>query len=139
MPTAVVQIDHLTHAYGQRLALDDLTLSVGPGEIFGFLGPNGSGKTTLFRILSTLIAAPAGTVRILGVDPTQDRDFVRARIGVVFQSPSLDKQLTAEENLLQQGRLYGVRGRELKQRVETALAAIGLGDRAREKVEGFSG
>ena len=139
MTTAVVQISGLTHAYGQRVALDDLTLSVAGGEIFGFLGPNGSGKTTLFRILSTLIPPPAGKVRILGVDPSQDRDFVRARIGVVFQSPSLDKQLTAEENLLQQGRLYGLGGSDLKQRVQAALAAAGLAPRGRERVAEFSG
>ena len=90
------------YSYGARVALDSLSLSVEPGEIFGFLGPNGSGKTTLFRILSTLIPAPPGAVRIMGMDPTRQQHQIRQRIGVVFQSPSLDKKLTAEENLIHQ-------------------------------------
>jgi ABC-2 type transport system ATP-binding protein len=86
VPDAIVEISRLTHAYDTQKALDDLSLSVERGEIFGFLGPNGSGKTTLFRILATLIPPPAGHVKILGVDPATHRDFVRARLGVVFQS-----------------------------------------------------
>jgi ABC-2 type transport system ATP-binding protein len=139
--TCAVETERLTHAYGERVALDDLSLRVEAGEVFGLLGPNGSGKTTLFRILSTLIPAPPGKVRILGSDPSDPagRETVRRQIGVVFQSPSLDKQLTAEENLLHQGHLYGVRGAELKSRVADALARFGLAERARERVETFSG
>ena len=136
---AVVEIDHLTHAYGTRVALDDLSLSVEGGEIFGFLGPNGSGKTTLFRILSTLIPVAPGHVKVLGIDVAEDRDSVRQQIGVVFQSPSLDKQLTAEENLIHQGHLYGLHGADLRSRVNDALSALGLADRAAERVERFSG
>jgi len=138
---AAVETEHLTHAYGERVALDDLSLRVDTGEVFGLLGPNGSGKTTLFRILSTLIPAPPGKVTILGSDPSDPagRELVRRQIGVVFQSPSLDKQLTAEENLLHQGHLYGLRGPELKSRVADALARFGLADRARERAETFSG
>ncbi len=139
MPDPIVQIDHLTHAYGDRVAVDDLSLSVERGEIFGFLGPNGSGKTTLFRMLSTLIVPPVGRVKMFGLDPAEQLEQVRSRIGVVFQSPSLDKQLTAEENLLQQGRLYGLRGKELRQRVAAVLESVRLGDRAGERVGGFSG
>jgi len=139
MPEPIVDINGLTFAYGSRTALDDLRLHVDSGEIFGFLGPNGSGKTTLFRILSTLIDAPPGKVSVLGMDPARDRDEIRARIGVVFQSPSLDKQLTAEENLIHQGHLYGLRGAELRRRVADALASVALGDRAKELVGSFSG
>ena len=135
----MIEVDGLTFAYGDRVALDNLRLAVGRGEVFGFLGPNGSGKTTLFRILSTLIPAPPGKVRIFGLDPAADRDPIRARIGVVFQSPSLDKQLTAEENLTHQGHLYGLRGTDLRTRVRDALAAVGLTDRSRELVGQFSG
>jgi len=136
---AIVQIDGLSFSYGSRLALDDLSLRIDAGEIFGFLGPNGSGKTTLFRILSTLVAAPPSKVRILGFDAATDRDEIRSRIGVVFQSPSLDKQLTADENLMHQGHLYGIRGGELRLRTRQALAAVGLGERSRELVGQFSG
>jgi ABC-2 type transport system ATP-binding protein len=135
----IVEISHLTHAYGDRRALDDFSLSVNPGEIFGFLGPNGSGKTTLFRILSTLIPVAPGRVKVLGIDVAEDRDSVRRQIGVVFQSPSLDKQLTAQENLIHQGHLYGLHGADLRRRVKGALSALGLADRAAERVERFSG
>ncbi|HEX4796396.1 MAG TPA: ABC transporter ATP-binding protein [Humisphaera sp.] len=135
----IVEISHVTHRYDARAALDDFSLSVRPGEIFGFLGPNGSGKTTLFRILSTLIPVGPGHVKILGADVAIDRNRVRQQIGVVFQSPSLDKQLTAEENLTHQGHLYGLRGEDLRKRVANALGALGLADRAAERVERFSG
>jgi ABC-2 type transport system ATP-binding protein len=135
----VVQIDSLSHSYGQRAALVELSLQVRRGEIFGFLGPNGSGKTTLFRILSTLIPVVPGKVRMLGLDLAKDRDALRAQIGVVFQSPSLDKQLTAEENLYQQGHLYGLHGAPLKKRIGELLERVSLADRRHDRVENFSG
>jgi ABC-2 type transport system ATP-binding protein len=135
----IVEIDHLSHHYGQRLALNDLSLQIRRGEIFGFLGPNGSGKTTLFRILSTLIPAPAGKVKMLGLDLAENRDEIRRHIGVVFQSPSLDKQLTAEENIWHHGHLYGMHGEELKKRIDELLDRVGLSDRRHERVENFSG
>src|SRR5687768_7213033 len=136
---SAVSIDHLTHAYGQRIALDDLSLSVTTGEVFGLLGPNGSGKTTLFRILSTLIPAPPNAVHVFDHSLPDAQVAVRQLIGVVFQSPSLDKQLTARENLIHQGHLYGLRGARLRQRVNETLAAFGLADRASERVSTFSG
>jgi ABC-2 type transport system ATP-binding protein len=140
--TPIVRVENLTHRYPGaegRLALDGLTLAVQPGEIFGILGPNGSGKTTLFRILSTLIATAPGRAFVLERDVATERDFVRRHIGVVFQAPSLDKQLTAEENLVHQGHLYGLKGPELRARVAAALDAVALGERAGERVGTFSG
>ena len=139
MSDPIVRITDLRHAYGERLALDGVSLSVEPGEVFALLGPNGSGKTTLFRILSTLLPAPPGAVLVDGHDPAADRDAVRRSLGVVFQSPSLDKQLTAAENLTHQGHLYGLRGAELRKRVDEALAAVGLSDRAGERTDRLSG
>lgn len=138
-PETILEVNHLSHNYGQRAALVDLSLRVGRGEIFGFLGPNGSGKTTLFRILCTLIAAPPATVKMFDLDLAQNRDEIRRYVGVVFQSPSLDKQLTAEENLRQQGHLYGLRGAELSRRIDRLLERVNLLDRRHERVEGFSG
>jgi ABC-2 type transport system ATP-binding protein len=138
MTDLAVSIEHLSHSYGQRLALNDLSLDVPAGTIFGFLGPNGSGKTTLFRILSTIVAAPAGAVRVLGMDLATQREEVRQQIGVVFQSPSLDKQLTARENLRHQGHLYGLGGSELKARIDELLKRFNLADR-HEYVGTFSG
>ncbi len=139
MAEPVVQVERLSHAYGSRVALDNLTLRVEPAEIFGLLGPNGSGKTTLFRILSTLIPAPPGTVTVLGMDAAGQRDRIRREIGVVFQSPSLDRQLTARENLTHHGHLYGLRGAALRDRIHAELSSVGLLDRADERVVGFSG
>jgi ABC-2 type transport system ATP-binding protein len=139
MPEQVIEIKNLSYSYGDRVALNEFSLTVDRGEIFGFLGPNGSGKTTLFRLLSTLVIAPTGVIQILGMDPARQRDEIRSRIGVVFQSPSLDKQLTAEENLTHQGHLYGLRGAELRRRVADALESVALGDRAGDLVGSFSG
>jgi ABC-2 type transport system ATP-binding protein len=139
LPDPIVQVSHLTHRYADRTALADVSLAVNGREIFGFLGPNGSGKTTLFRILSTLIAPQEGEVTIAGLNLRESRDTIRRQIGVVFQSPSLDKQLTAEENLRHHGHLYGLRGRELEDRIDRMLARVGLAERPRELVGTFSG
>jgi ABC-2 type transport system ATP-binding protein len=139
--SAAIQTDHLTHRYGERTALHDLSLSVDAGEIVALLGPNGSGKTTLFRILSTLVPPQEGRAAIFGVDLSDaaKRDEVRRRIGVVFQNAALDKQLTAEENLIYHGHLYGLAGGELRQRVRDLLGRVNLLDRAGERVSTFSG
>jgi ABC-2 type transport system ATP-binding protein len=139
MPESIVQIQNLTHAYGDRIALRNLSLSIEPASIFGFLGPNGSGKTTLFRILSTLIPVHDGAVSMLGMDLGTQRDLIRRQIGIVFQSPSLDKQLTAEENLRHQGHLYGLSGKPLEERIDEMLKRVGLSERPREYVSTFSG
>lgn len=134
-----ISISNLSHSYGQRTALSDFSLDINPGEIFALLGPNGSGKTTLFRILSTLIPPKRGQVQLLGLSLPQDTARLRPQIAVVFQSPSLDKQLTAEENLRHHGHLYGLRGRELTQRIDESLARFNLAERRREIVGTFSG
>ena len=142
--TTAVTIENLSHRYGPRAALQGLSLSVQAGEIFGLLGPNGSGKTTLFRILSTLIAPQEGTVslRLAGLEPMDivlARDKVRRHIGVVFQHPALDKQLTAEENLIHHGHLFGLRGGELAGRINELLKRFDLHERRRELAGVLSG
>jgi ABC-2 type transport system ATP-binding protein len=134
-----IQLDHLSHNYGDRLALDDLSFAVQPGEIFGLLGPNGSGKTTLFRILSTLMVPTGGSARILGFDVSREPNRARQQTGIVFQARSLDLKLTVAENLKHQGHLYGLRGDALKTRSEEVLRRVGLSDRAKEYVETLSG
>jgi len=135
----IIRIEHLSHSYGQRRALDDVSLSIDRGEVFGFLGPNGSGKTTLFRILSTLVPVQSGRVWMTGMDLAASRDQIRRHIGVVFQSPSVDKQLTPEENLRHHGHLYGWRGQELESRIAEMLDRFGLANRRNEYVEKLSG
>lgn len=136
---SIVQTDHLTHRYGERVALSGVSLSVAPGEAFALLGPNGSGKTTLFRVLSTLIPPQSGTATIDGLDLATHAGNVRSRIGVVFQSPSLDKQLTAAENLRHHGHLFGLRGSALRSRMDELLSRVNLADRSNERVGKFSG
>jgi len=127
------------HRYGERTALNGVSFDVSRAELFGLLGPNGSGKTTLFRILSTLMVPVAGHATILGHNPAQDPDNLRRKIGVVFQAQSIDLKLTAAENLVHQGHLYGLRGATLKKRVAEILGRVGLSDRATDKAETFSG
>jgi len=138
MPAAV-EVDRLAFRYGQRLALDDVSLAVEPGEIFAFLGPNGGGKTTLFRLLSTLLPLQSGRVEILGLDLASQAETIRRRIGVVFQAASLDKKLTVAENVRCQGHLYGLSGSELRRRQEEMLGRLGLAERAGERCEKLSG
>lgn len=130
---------NLSHSYGQRLAIDNLNLEVSQGEWFAFLGPNGSGKTTLFRILSTLIQPQSGEVSAFGRDIVRNVSDVRARIGVVFQSPSLDKKLTVVENLRHQAALYGIRGKLLADREAALLDQFGLAERRNDRTEQLSG
>jgi ABC-2 type transport system ATP-binding protein len=134
-----IELQHLSHNYGTRLALDDLCFSVKPAEIFGLLGPNGSGKTTLFRILSTLMVPSGGHARVQGFDAASEANKVRQQTGIVFQARSLDLKLTVAENLKHQGNLYGLSGKVLKQRIEDVLGRVGLTDRANEFVETLSG
>ncbi len=136
---SAIKIEGLRHSYGQRAALNGISFDVRPGEIFGLLGPNGSGKTTLFRILSTLMLPTAGRAIIAGFDAASQPDEVRRRIGVVFQSQSIDIKLTAAENLWHQGHLYGLWGAILQERIREMLQRVGLADRSKEKVETFSG
>jgi ABC-2 type transport system ATP-binding protein len=137
--TPTIKIEGLRHSYGERPALKGVSFDVQPGEIFGLLGPNGSGKTTLFRILSTLMLPTSGRALIAGFDPARQPDEVRRRIGVVFQSQSIDTKLTAAENLWHQGHLYGLQGAVLRERIDQMLQRVGLADRSKEKVEKFSG
>jgi ABC-2 type transport system ATP-binding protein len=136
---AAVAIEALRHLYGTRTALGGVTFSVSKGEIFGLLGPNGGGKTTLFKILSTLMPPTAGKARLLGHDIASDSRSVRSRLGVVFQSASLDPKLTVKENLLHHGWLYGMRGSALRKRVEEVLGRLGVAGRAADLVETLSG
>lgn len=134
-----VETHSLGCSFGARVALDDVTLSVAEGEIFGLLGPNGGGKTTLFRILSTLLPPGGGTARICGHDVATEAAAVRSSIGVVFQSPSLDPHLTVVENLRYGGNLYGLHGAELERRWRETAAALGVEDRTGDMVKNLSG
>lgn len=136
---AAVSAAGLSFAYGERQALRDVSFEVAPGAVFGFLGPNGSGKSTLFKLLSTLVPLQQGSVTMLGLDLAREAAAIRRRIGVVFQSPAVDKKLTVFENLRYAGLLLGLGGADLGSRIDAALAAADLGDRRKDRVEELSG
>jgi ABC-2 type transport system ATP-binding protein len=120
------------------VALDDLTLEVQTGEVFGFLGHNGAGKTTTVRLLNGVLAPDEGTARVLGLDPVTDGPALRRRTGVLTETPSLDERLTGRENLLFYADLYGVEREEVPRRVADLLAIFGLSERADEKAGAYS-
>ncbi len=132
-----IKVENVSHKFGDRVALDNITLQVMTGEMYGLLGPNGGGKTTLFRMLCTMLPPTQGTIHLLG--KSTSTSAVRAHIGVVFQHPSLDARLTVSENLRHQGHLYGMKGRLLSQRIEEVLNMMSLTDRAKDRVEVLSG
>jgi ABC-2 type transport system ATP-binding protein len=134
-----IEASALGFRYGNREALSDVSFAVARGEIFSFLGPNGGGKTTLFRLLSTLVPIQSGSARMLGRELAGETTWVRRRLGVVFQHPSLDGKLTVAENLAHHGHLYGITGKRLRERSTAMLEQLGLTARARDLVETLSG
>jgi ABC-2 type transport system ATP-binding protein len=135
----VIAVQNVTHRYGDRVALANVAFEVSKGEIFGLLGPNGGGKSTLFRILSTMMVPTEGHAVIAGFDVAKDPAQVRRQVGVVFQTQSLDKALTVEENLRAQGHLHGLSGATLRERMDAGMERLGLLDRRRDLVETLSG
>ena len=120
-------------------ALDGLSLSVAEGQIYGLLGPNGAGKTTAVSIMSTLMAPTAGQLRVLGDDALEKRGRIRRHIGLAPQEIALYEALSARENLAYFGRMYGLKGAALQERVAACLDAVGLTPQADQRVRVFSG
>lgn len=139
MSTPAIKVAGLVKDFGSTRAVDGISLEVEPGTIFGFLGPNGAGKTTTINILCTLLKPTEGQAFINGHDCMQSPSLVRKSIGLVFQDTTLDKDLTAYENLVFHAYLYSVRKSEIKERVEDALHFVGLHDRRDEIVKRYSG
>ena len=133
----MITTDHLSKRYQEILALDDLTLQIDAGEIFGLLGPNGAGKTTLIKILTGLTRPTQGSARIAGFDILRQPMEVKKLIGVSPQEINLDKELTAYENLLIYGKLHQVP--DIKSRIQTLLEIGELTERANHRVREFSG
>ena len=136
---AAVEVVGLEKRYGEVEAVRGVDFRVEPGETFGFLGPNGAGKSTTINILCTLARPTAGSARVAGHDVRTERDEVRRSIGLVFQDPTLDVDLTAEQNLRFHGELYGVPKALLDRRIDDLLGLVGLSERRGSVVETFSG
>jgi ABC-2 type transport system ATP-binding protein len=139
MSLSALVIRSLTKAYGSLTALDSFDLEVEQGSIFGLLGPNGAGKTTLIRILTTLMRQTGGTASIEGLDTRSDGRAIRTVIGVVSQENSLDRYLTARENLELHARLHGMEKKLYKKRIDDLLELMGLTGRQKDFPDTFSG
>ncbi len=134
-----IVISGLTKTFGTLTALDSIDLEIRRGELFGLLGPNGAGKTTLLSILSTILPASSGKAVVCGFDVGRKRSEVRRSIGIVFQDPSLDDELTGEENLDFHGRLYGMSRERRRERIRKTLKLVDLYDRREGIVKTYSG
>ena len=135
----MIRVEHVVKTFGKVTAVNDVSFDVRAGEIFAFLGPNGAGKTTTIKMLTTLLRPTSGSLELDGLDPAKDQTEVRRRIGVVFQDPSLDNELTAWENMDIHGVLYHVPRRTRIERIERLLTLFELWDRRQGFVKTFSG
>lgn len=135
----VLQCRELTRRFGERVAVDGVGFEIAAGETYGLLGPNGAGKTTAIRLICGLLRRDRGTVSIAGQDLDEHASAAKSHIGYVPQEVALYPDLTPEENLSFFGKLYGLRGRVLRDRVDEVLELVSLVDRRRDRVESFSG
>lgn len=135
----IVTLTNVRRTFGTVVALDDVSLEVGAGELVGLLGPNGAGKTTIIQILTTLLLPTSGQAEVAGLDVVEQPQQVRRKIGLVFQEASLDENLTAEENLRFHARLYQMPPEEIPSRVEHMLGLVELQQRRHDLVKRFSG
>jgi ABC-2 type transport system ATP-binding protein len=135
----IITTDNLTKIFEGVTAVDHVSFSVKKGEIFGFLGPNGAGKTTTIKMLTTLLYPTDGTAEISGYNIVKQRDEVRENIGIVFQEPALDTELTGWENLDFHARIYGLNREKRKKRIDEVLALVDLEDKKKVFVKNYSG
>ncbi|MDO8635424.1 MAG: ATP-binding cassette domain-containing protein [Dehalococcoidia bacterium] len=137
--TNIIEVKNLVKKYGNFTAVNNISFNLESGEFFGFLGPNGAGKTTTINILCVLLKATSGTAVINGFDVSKEPIKVRESIGLIFQDPSVDNQLTARENLQVHGELYNVPNQLIKKRIPEVLNTVELSDWTNRLVGTFSG
>lgn len=138
-PQNIIEVANLTKKFGDFTAVNDISFSVRTGERFAFLGPNGAGKSTTIKMLTTLLRPTSGTITVAGHDPSREANGVRQSIGIVFQDPSLDEDLTAWENMQFHGVLYHVPRALRRERIEELLRFVDLHARKNSLVKEFSG
>jgi ABC-2 type transport system ATP-binding protein len=137
--TPALLLENVVKTYGPIRAVDGVSLEVHPGEFIALLGPNGAGKTTLFQLLSGLFAADSGRIEVMGHDMSRDPVPALARLGIVFQQPTLDLELSVSANLMFHAGLHGIPHAVARARIEKELARIGLLERAHDKAAQLSG
>ena len=135
----MIRVQNLTKIFGEFTAVKDVSFEIATGEIVAFLGPNGAGKTTTIKMLTSLLKPTSGSIEIDGLNPEEHPNEVRRRFGIVFQDPSVDDELTAQENMEMHGALYRVPRRVCAERTEKLLTLFELWDRRKEQVKRFSG
>ncbi|MCT4558044.1 MAG: ATP-binding cassette domain-containing protein [Pelagimonas sp.] len=134
-----IETENLTYLYGTKRALDRVSFTVSPGRVTALLGPNGAGKSTLFGLLTRLMSAPAGRIRIAGHDLAQEPRAALALMGLVFQQTTLDLDLTVRQNLRYFAALHGITGRRAHERIHEVLAQLDMCERADEKARNLNG
>jgi len=134
-----IELNALTKKFGDFTAVNDVTLSVAEGEIFGLLGPNGAGKTTLISMLVTMKRPTSGNAKVSGFDVVSDPGMARRSIGIVFQDPSLDEELTAHQNLELHGAMYGMEKETREERINQVIEMVELKNRLHDQVKNYSG
>lgn len=135
----VLEVKQLTKKFGDFIAVDNITMSVKEGEIFGFLGANGAGKSTTINMIASLLRVTKGEIEVLGKNIAKHGKFAKTNIGIVPQEMAIYEDMTTYENVHFFAGLYGLRGAELKKRVMEALAFVGLGDKHKSYPKNFSG
>ena len=136
---SIINVQNLTKQFKSLIAVDDISLAVSEGEVFGFLGPNGAGKTTTISILCTLLSPSSGKTEIAGFDCARNPDQVRASIGLIFQDTTLDVGLTAYENLKFHAYLYNLDSKLAEKRIDEMLSVVELQGRKHDLIKNFSG
>jgi ABC-2 type transport system ATP-binding protein len=136
---SIISVNNVTKKFGDFTAVDGVSFTVQPGEIFAFLGPNGAGKSTTIKMLTTLLKPTSGELRLAGHDVTKEQDATRKMFGIVFQDASLDDELTAFENMQLHAVLYGINRKQVNGRIEELLKLVDLWERRKAIVKTFSG
>ncbi len=133
-----IEVKKLVKKFGSLTAVNGISFNVREGEIFGFLGPNGAGKTTTISMITTILSPTSGSIKIYGTDVAHEKDAARQLIGIVFQEPSLDDELTGWENLDFHARLYGVK-KDKNKIIASVIKLVGLEQAAKRQVKTYSG
>jgi ABC-2 type transport system ATP-binding protein len=139
MTESALEIDGLSYGYGRGFAIEDISFRIGQGEFTALLGPNGAGKTTLFSLITRLFEAPRGKISVCGINLRERPTKALAHMGVVFQQPTLDLDLTVRQNLHYFASLHGIGRRDAADRIDEALERLDMGERDKEKVRQLNG